>query len=362
MLRLAAGIPVQVPRLPPVGNFGYIIAMIDAPEKLRRWFRITPDRVVLGLLAMEGLLFLSKRFEWSAFSQQKGWTEVLTVELVGVILLVMLLWFGASLVFRWRFQFSILSLLLLTVVVAIPCRWLAEAWMQGEAAEAIKKAGGTVGYDNGIGPSGGWVSGLTPPGPPWLLTLLGKDPFINVTEVDFIGLEFGDAELEHVKRLTQLRWLCLTGTKVSDAGLRQLKGLTQLQWLWLNGTKISDAGLECLKGLTQLQQLDLSRTDVSDAGLEHLQGLAKLRTLDLSYTDVGDNGLRNLQGLRQLQSLDLCCTKVRGAGLEHLKGLAHLRRLDLAGTKVSDADMKYLQTAMPKTRIQGGPIPAPRLK
>ena len=42
-------------------------------------------------------------------------------------------------------------------------------------------------------------------------------------------------------------------TQVTDAGLEHLKGLTQLQGLSLSGTQVTDAGLEHLKGLTQLQ-------------------------------------------------------------------------------------------------------------
>ena len=61
------------------------------------------------------------------------------------------LWFLAALLFRLRFQFSIRSLLLLTVVVAIPCSWLAvereQARKQREAVEAIEKLGGWVAYD-----------------------------------------------------------------------------------------------------------------------------------------------------------------------------------------------------------------------
>ena len=63
----------------------------------------------------------------------------------------MFLWFLAALVFRWRFQFSIRSLLLLPVVVAITCGWLARALeasrQQREAIAAIRKLGGVVSYD-----------------------------------------------------------------------------------------------------------------------------------------------------------------------------------------------------------------------
>ena len=49
--------------------------MLDAPqEKLcRRWFRLTPDRSTLLLLALEGLLLPSKRFQWLALNRHKGW-------------------------------------------------------------------------------------------------------------------------------------------------------------------------------------------------------------------------------------------------------------------------------------------------
>ena len=50
--------------------------MSDAPQsscKIRcRWFRSAPDRVVLALLPLEGLLILSERFGWFAFNAAQG--------------------------------------------------------------------------------------------------------------------------------------------------------------------------------------------------------------------------------------------------------------------------------------------------
>jgi hypothetical protein len=56
-----------------------------------------------------------------------------------------------------------------------------------------------------------------------------------------------------------------------DAGLEHLKGLTKLQTLVLTGTKVSGAGLEHLKGLKSLQALALSKTRVTDKGVKKLQ-------------------------------------------------------------------------------------------
>jgi len=75
----------------------------------------------MGLLAVEGLLLLSERFRWFAFNERKGWTVLIAVAAVGLAGLCTLLWFAVALLLRRPFQFSIRSLLVLTVAVAIPC-------------------------------------------------------------------------------------------------------------------------------------------------------------------------------------------------------------------------------------------------
>ena len=53
--------------------------MADASE--RRWFHVTPDRLILALLPVEGLLWLSERFQWFAFNEHKGWTVLIAEKL-----------------------------------------------------------------------------------------------------------------------------------------------------------------------------------------------------------------------------------------------------------------------------------------
>ena len=255
--------------------------MAEAPETTcttrRRWLRLTPDRVVWALLPLEGLLILSEWFRWFPFNQHKGWTVLVAIAGLGAVLLLMFLWFLAALVFRLRFQFSILSLLVLTVVVAVPFSWLKTemnaARRQRETVEWIKNAGGEVVYDYEFDPPGPcYTPGAKPPGPAWLRNLLGDDVFADVTAA-------------------------AGGLKVVDAGLERLKGLPQLKYLGLHGTKVSDAGLEHLKGLTQLRLLDLDGTQVSDAGLEHLKGLTQLRNLRLDGTRVERRRAGTPQGI-----------------------------------------------------------------
>ena len=123
----------------------------------RRWFSPTPGWLVLALLAVEGFLWLSERFQWFWFNEKNGWTVLIAVASVGILLGLMLLWFAVALLLRWRFQFSIRSLLVLTVAVALPFSWLAvemrQARRERQAAAAIQELGGKVDSSQSSGPA-----------------------------------------------------------------------------------------------------------------------------------------------------------------------------------------------------------------
>ena len=134
----------------------------------------------------------------------KGWTVLIAVAAVGVAFLVMLLWFIMALVFRWRFQFSIRSLLVLVVVVALPFSWLAvemkAAKTQQGVADEIRKEGGVVWYDYQVDAHYNWSKTATLPEPPSLRKLLGDDFFTQADMVDLKGTGITDAGLEPLKR------------------------------------------------------------------------------------------------------------------------------------------------------------------
>ncbi len=121
------------------------------------------NHVVIGLLIVECMLWLSDRFglpEWD-----KGHAVLAAVVVVGFVLFLILLWFVVALLLRWPFQFSIRSLLLLSVAVAVPFSWLAAEIQQTkrerEAVLRIEELGGRVTYD--------WQLAVEPPpGPAWL--------------------------------------------------------------------------------------------------------------------------------------------------------------------------------------------------
>ncbi|MGO9109407.1 MAG: hypothetical protein ACLP9L_09250, partial [Thermoguttaceae bacterium] len=148
--------------------------MDDTTQARVRWSHLTPGRLVIAVLAAEVLLWLSDRFGWLGW--HKGYAVLTAVASVGAVIVVMLLWFAVALVFRRRFQFSIRSLLVLAVVVALPCSWLAveikKAREQNAAVGRIKQLAEFVVYDCQLDASGKLLPNAQSPEPSWLRRLL----------------------------------------------------------------------------------------------------------------------------------------------------------------------------------------------
>src|SRR5688572_18697593 len=112
---------------------------------------------------------------------------------------------------RWN-QFSLRTLLVVMMLLCVgPGSFVAyeqkKAWEQQEAVEVIEKLGGRIEYDSNL-PSRSSFQRL----------LLGDDSFANATGLDLSNTRASDAELAHVRHLSQLRWLAVSWTKVTDSG------------------------------------------------------------------------------------------------------------------------------------------------
>ncbi len=70
--------------------------------------------------------------------------------------------------------------------------------------------------------------------------------------------------------------------------------------------KVGDASLQRIARLAQLKVLNLSSCDITDRGLIWLKNLRNLRVLNLSYCNrLSDTGLKHLRALNRLTHLDL---------------------------------------------------------
>ncbi|MGD0900736.1 MAG: hypothetical protein ABR915_23130 [Thermoguttaceae bacterium] len=328
-----------------------------APKPSLRWYHPTPDRLILGLLALEGLLRLSERSRWLPW--HKGYAVLIAVASVGVFFLLMLLWYLAALLFRLRFQFSIRSLLVLTVAVAVPCSWLSwemkRAREQRKTVESFTELTGAAGHEWECDKHGNFILDVRPPEPAWLRSWLGEDFFGEVVIAALQRTEVTDIGLAELRRFKHLRWLRLLLTETTDAGLAQIATLTELKGLSLGNTRVTDVGLAHVAALTQLEELDLEDTQVTDAGLTEVAGLAQIRELFLGRTQVTDTGLAHIAGLTQLDTLALNGTGITDAGLAHLSRLAHLRWLWLNDTQVEGVGLTQLAglTELQVLRLDG---------
>ena len=248
---------------------------MDADKPKRRWFSLTPSWLVYGSLAMTGILFLSGRWRWFAFNEHKGWTVLISIAGLGVVLALMLLWLVVALVFRRRFQFSLRTLLVLTVAVALPFSWLGvemkRASRDEKVVEVVYTMGGGVDYDWTFSPINARSFEPHPPCPKWLRSLLGESFFADVVAVHLHECQVTDDWLRNIEDWRQIHTLHLFATPISDAGLEHIKRLGELRCLLLLGTNVTDHGLEDLETLVHLQDVDLRRTLVTDAGVKKLQ-------------------------------------------------------------------------------------------
>jgi hypothetical protein len=178
---------------------------------------------------------------------------------------------------RW-YQFSLRSLMILTLVIAVPCALLGRRieWKRRERA-AVKTLAkqGSVRYDYQSRENGGLKS--EPPGPKWLRGILGDDFFAEATvfyseasreqsdlprlkdalealprlkEVDMCAINFRDADLACFEELTQIETLDLmASTEITDAGLTHFKRLTALKYLHVGGQFSGAAISELQKAL-----------------------------------------------------------------------------------------------------------------
>lgn len=246
---------------------------------------------------------------------------------------------------RWA-QFSLRTLFVLVLGLAMPLAWLKHRMDRKEAERAA-----VVGIDR-------WFVWLRydwevaeekePPGPKWARALLGDDFFANLVYAGYAPPQDphdppNDEAAAYLADFRELRTLHLGCDEISDAGLYHLRGLTQLEDLSLNGSRATGAGLAHLKGLSRLRRLSLLGTGVADDGLANIEGLSNLEELRLNGTKITDEGLASLRSLKNLKRLELCWTATTDAGLAYLTELNELESLDLRATRITDSGLVHLK-------------------
>jgi hypothetical protein len=89
--------------------------------------------------------------------------------------------------------------------------------------------------------------------------------------------------------------------------------------LTLEQSSIGDADLEALPSLPNLRCLDLDGTAITDQALTALWRFPLLEELWLECTDISDDGLNTLRSVRSLRFVSVAYTAVTPAGIAGLK-------------------------------------------
>lgn len=222
----------------------------------------------------------------------------------------------------------------------------------------------------------------------------------SLTRLHLDKIPIGDEDVMHLKNLTNLQGLTLTGTQVTEQAANDLKkALPKCTIVWAEhpdpdrevamwflskkrtprfsfweerGTPDRDirfpselplsrcfiasvnlgyhldavttvVDLKKLALVSRLSELSLTGEEITDDSLKDLSFHRNLKTLYLRTTAIQGPGLKHIEGLKQIRRLDLTGSPVTDEGLSHLGKLPELEILDLTQTKVTDQGLEHLK-------------------
>ncbi len=161
----------------------------------------------------------------------------------------------------------------------------------------------------------------------------------NLESLNVRGTKVTSSLFENISKMTKLRFLDVSHSRVNDDFFEVLLGLDHLEHFSFGGNKMSGVTLPLLKSFPALRELSVAgqqRTDsglwsvaVTDFNIDSIAQIEQLEVLDLGESGVSDRGIARLSQMKNLNTLDLRGTKVTSKGIAALVGLPRLRRLKL---------------------------------
>ena len=271
---------------------------------------------------------------------------------------------------RWRwFRFSLRTLMLLVALAGIPMGWVGwkinRARNQGAVVAELQKMNAKFLYDYQVVRKNGDLAygHLQPPGPKWLFDLLGKEYFIEVSQVTIIGQQATDETIALIAKLPGvLRVNLSTRRGITDSGLIHFAGMHNLEVVNLDSDRITGTGMVHLEGLRRLKSLGASGW-ITDASLEYISRLERLEVLNIAdVAQITDIGLAHIAKLHNLKSLRLGSNgpysashrdgmRITDAGLVNLYGLKNLEVLIL-NAQATRTGMDKLRKALPNCQTR----------
>lgn len=165
-------------------------------------------------------------------------------------------------------------------------------------------------------------------------------PF-EINEVSLANSAAADDGMPLISRLSNLKSLEVSGTKITGEGLRGIGSMPRLQRLWAAAPGVTDAAMELFGNCPLLRNVSVSSSRVRDIGEAKL-GRLMLNYVDASFTALSDDALVELPVDRLVQLHLWNCRGVTDVGLAHLSHARDVEHLTLIGTSITDTGLQHL--------------------
>lgn len=193
----------------------------------------------------------------------------------------------------------------------------------------------------------------------------------ELEELSTDGIQLTDEGYKHFAPFQKLRSLALfhpafRSEKFTGSGLAHLKALPKLERLTFAGSTAGDAALEAVGQLTQLKEFRTWHTAQTQAGNAHLVKLTNLTGLRVgqrlptwgkdSPISFDETTMATLAQIKTLESLELSEARLTAKIIPHLRALPKLAKLKIQTVDISTQDVEAIKAALPTVQVDFQPI------
>lgn len=185
------------------------------------------------------------------------------------------------------------------------------------------------------------------------------------------GIQLTDAGYKHFAAFQKLKSLsffhpAFRSKDFTGSGLAQLKALPKLEKLTFAGSTAGDAAMEAIGQLTQLKEFRTWHTAQTQAGNAHLLKLTGLTGLRIGQrlpdwgkdtpVSFDESTMEVLALLKALESLELTEARLNAKIIPQLQALPKLTKLKIETVDIPEADVEAIRAALPNCKVDFKPM------
>ncbi|WP_395739065.1 hypothetical protein [Prosthecobacter sp.] len=192
----------------------------------------------------------------------------------------------------------------------------------------------------------------------------------GLTELEMLstnGIQLTDAGYKHFAAFQKLKSLAFfhpafRSKDFTGSGLVELKKLPNLERLTFAGSTTGDAAMEAIGQLTQLKDFRTWHTAQTQAGNAALMKLTRLTGLRMgqrlpewgkdSPASFDESTMGVIAQMKTLESLELTEARLSAKIIPQLQALPKLVKLKIETVDISEADVEAIKAALPKCKVE----------